>query len=174
MQKTMRPDDQRDELERSPTVALDVIGENGGETTLKQLENVPTVALELSAHDSPGEELSPGTVVAAGEDGRYITATFATASAVIGVVAAQGAGAGNTVVVGESRDGLVAVTVLGIVKTRATDAGGPIRPGDMLTVGPVAGTAARTDHPDGRTILGKALDTLEGEEGTVHVLLMHG
>jgi hypothetical protein len=82
--------------------------------------------------------------------------------------------------IGDSLRGQVPVAMMGVVPTKATAAGGAIRPGDMLTTSRTPGYAmlARPVRVHGvaiyapGTILGKALEPLRRGAGTIQVLLM--
>jgi hypothetical protein len=66
----------------------------------------------------------------------------------------------------------VPVAITGIVPTRVTSENGTIRPGDLLTTSSTPGYAMKaTTHPPG-TIVGKALETLDGGKGTIRVLVL--
>ena len=74
----------------------------------------------------------------------------------------------------------IPVAITGIVPTKVTAENGPIEPGDLLTTSSTSGHAMKAKpvsvggveiHPPG-TILGKALDSLDGERGVIRVLVM--
>ncbi len=90
-------------------------------------------------------------------------------------------------VLGADKDGVtrmdendIPVAIVGIVPTKVTDENGVIKPGDLLTTSSIAGHAMKASptlvngvaiYPTG-TILGKALEPLQGKVGVVKVLVM--
>ncbi len=117
------------------------------------------------------EPLEPGTVVAIGLDGRAVRATAERASAVMGVVASKPTIVGNSPGDAGARDGHVQVAILGIVDVAVSDGSGPIRPGDLLTVGAVPGTVRPAVRPSPGTVVGKALESSETGGGSIRMLV---
>jgi hypothetical protein len=117
------------------------------------------------------EPLEPGTVVAIGPDGRAVRATVERASAVMGVVATRPSVLGRLSPDLEPSDSYVQVAILGIVDVAVTDGSGSIRPGDLLTVGGVPGTAERAVWATPGTIVGKALEPHDEGEGSIRMLV---
>lgn len=115
--------------------------------------------------------MSPGTVAAIGEDGRLEPATSRRATAVMGVVASKPSIVGNSTGRPEDRRGHVQVAILGIVDVRASNASGPIRPGDLLTAGSQPGVAEKAVWALPGTVIGKALEPLDEDSGTVRMLV---
>jgi len=90
-------------------------------------------------------------------------------------------------VLGADKDGVtrmdendIPVAIVGIVPTKVTNENGPIRTGDLLTTSSTSGHAMKASptfvngvaiYPTG-TILGKALEPLQGSKGVVKVLVM--
>jgi len=116
------------------------------------------------------EGLNPGDVVALDVNGRLVRTTMAYQGSVVGVVSTK---PGYQSDLFENVPGAdkVPLAIVGIVPVRATAAGGPIRPGDMLTSSDVPGTAMRARRPRIGTIIGKAMQGLESGEGTVLLLV---
>ncbi len=67
--------------------------------------------------------------------------------------------------------GEVPVAIMGIVPCKVSAENGPIRPGDLLVTSSTAGHAMRDGNPKTGTVVGKALDTLEGGVGVIPVLV---
>ena len=65
----------------------------------------------------------------------------------------------------------VPVGVVGIVPVKVTAENGPIRIGDLLVTSSTPGHAMRDDAPSVGTVLGKAMESLEGGTGVITVLL---
>ena len=66
----------------------------------------------------------------------------------------------------------VSFAVAGIVTCNVDATAGAIRPGDLLVSSPNAGYAVRADAPSPGTIVGKALQALEGGTGTIRMLVV--
>jgi len=66
------------------------------------------------------------------------------------------------------------LALVGIVPMKATDEGGPIQPGDLLTTSPTPGYAMKWNQEDGTAcgLVGKALEPLNSGTGAIQVLLM--
>jgi hypothetical protein len=118
------------------------------------------------------EALEPGTVVAIGLDGTAVRATAERAHAVMGVVASKPSIVGNSPDEPGAAKGHVPVAILGIVHVKASTASGPIVPGDLLTAGGTPGTAEKAVWASPGTIIGKALQPLEADRGTIRMLVM--
>ena len=121
--------------------------------------------------------VEPGTVVSIDPtvEGRLIVSSEPYDHRVAGIVSGAG-GVEPGMLMGQ--EGTVAsgkhpIALTGRVYCRATAAGGPIRPGDLLTTSSVAGRAMRVADPSrGQgAILGKAMGSLERGEGLVLVLV---
>lgn len=66
----------------------------------------------------------------------------------------------------------IPLAITGIVPTKVTSEGGKIRTGDLLVTASAAGHAMRApEHPKPGTIVGKALEPLDGDEGKIEVLV---
>lgn len=66
----------------------------------------------------------------------------------------------------------VPVALAGRVPVKVDAGYGSVRPGDLLTPSPTPGHAMRADDPRPGTVIGKALEGLEGGTGTIRVLVM--
>ncbi len=116
-------------------------------------------------------ELTPGTVVGIGDDGRLEPATSMRARAVMGVVSDKPSIVGGAAIDADGNAGKVPVAILGIVEVRVSAASGPIRPGDLLTPGSEPGTAERAVWAYPGTIIGKALEALPAGSGSIRMLV---
>lgn len=92
-------------------------------------------------------------------------------TAVVGVYSTEpGVLAGAPDGVGEL--GGVPVAITGIVPCKVTAENGPIRRGDLLVTATRPGHAMRAgDHPAPGTVLGKAMQPLDGEYGVIEILV---
>jgi len=110
--------------------------------------------------------------------GMYRKARGPCSSWAAGVVSTQPGVLLGGEVLGPAFDGIEAgrapLALAGIVPVKVTDEGGPIRPGDLLVSSSTPGYAMRWDaHPEAcGALVGKALESLEGSEGVILVLLM--
>jgi hypothetical protein len=140
------------------------------------------VRVEAGAHAGPGaggaaSDVEPGTVVSIdpSHEGKLLVSREPYDHRVAGIVSGAG-GVKPGMLMGQ--DGTVAsgehpVALTGRVYCKATAAGGPIRPGDLLTTSSVPGYAMRVaDSARAQgAILGKAMGSLERGEGLVLVLV---
>src|SRR5262245_65002659 len=124
-----------------------------------------------------GESVEPGTVVSIDptHEGRLVVSREPYDHRVAGIVSGAG-GVKPGMLMGQ--DGTVAsgehpIALTGRVYCKATAAGGPIRPGDLLTTSSTPGCAMRVADPSRAqgAILGKAMGSLERGEGLVLVLV---
>jgi hypothetical protein len=154
----------------SPSSALDVVGDVtvSGNISAKYQDLAEWVAAALA--------ISPGTVVIQNPNGinSVIPSTESYDTRVAGVVSAN-----PGIVLGEAGDGKVRVATTGRVKVHADASHAPIRAGDLLVTSDKEGTAMRSEpievagvkiHRPG-TLIGKALEPLNGGEGEILVLL---
>ena len=127
--------------------------------------------------DVAAADLEPGTVVSIDPttEGRLIVSSEPYDHRVAGIVSGAG-GVKPGMLMGQ--DGTVAsgehpIALTGRVYCKATAAGGPIRPGDLLTTSSIPGRAMRVADPARAqgAILGKAMGSLERGEGLVLVLV---
>jgi hypothetical protein len=116
-------------------------------------------------------ELTPGTVVAIGDDGKLEPASDRRPRAVMGVVSAHPTIVGGAAMKNEGNAGKVAVAILGIVDVKASAGSGSIRPGDLLTAGSEPGTAEKAIWTSPGTVIGKALEALPSGAGTIRMLV---
>ncbi len=117
-----------------------------------------------------GETLEPGDVLAIDAAGELVRSTSAFQTSVIGVYSTRpGFVGGGPEAQGEGRAPLA---VIGIVPVKATDEGGAIAPGDRLSASSIAGHAmnAGNDPPVG-SLIGKALEPLQGDTGVIKMLV---
>ena len=118
-------------------------------------------------------KLEAGDVLIIGPDGLLARSGQAYQSTVVGVYSTQPgflAGSG-----GESDDtsNMVPLAVMGVVPVKVSTENGSVLPGDFLTSSSIPGYAMRAgDAPPLGTIIGKALESLEEETGTIHMLVM--
>jgi hypothetical protein len=72
----------------------------------------------------------------------------------------------------DSAETTVSVTLTGTVYCRVTNANGAIQPGDLLTTSAIPGHAMKvTDHEAARgAILGKAMESMDSEQGLILIL----
>jgi hypothetical protein len=120
--------------------------------------------------------LSPGTVVIVDSDGAntVLPSNQSYDTRVAGVVSAT-----PGIILGEQGEGKVKVATTGRVKVRVDATTAPIRIGDLLVTSDKEGVAMRSQPIDvaGRkihqpgTLIGKALEALDGGEGEILVLL---
>ena len=121
--------------------------------------------------------IEPGTVVSIDPttEGRLAVSREQYDHRVAGIVSGAGGvqpgmimGQEGTVATGEHP-----VALTGRVYCKATAAGGPIRPGDLLTTSSIPGHAMRVGNPARAqgAILGKSMSSLESGEGLVLVLV---
>ncbi|MCD4748869.1 MAG: hypothetical protein K8R59_05785, partial [Thermoanaerobaculales bacterium] len=116
-------------------------------------------------------DLEPGDVVVMTADGRLARSFEAHQASVVGVVSTQPGVLGD-LYRDVARQEKVPLAVIGIVPVKATTAGGPIRPGDMLTPSAIPGMAMRSRRIIPGTVIGKAMEGLESGEGTIRMLVM--
>jgi hypothetical protein len=117
------------------------------------------------------EGLVPGDVLVIAPDGRLARSSLAGDPAVAGVYSTRPAflGGGDTL----GAPGHVPLAIAGIVPVRASAEGGVIRPGELLTTSSTPGHAMRAGPAAGQgTVVGKALEGLEGGEGIIQMLVM--
>ncbi len=116
-------------------------------------------------------DLEPGDVVIMTADGKLARSFEAHQASVVGVVSTRPGFLGDLY-----RDldekAKVPLAVIGIVPVKVTAAGGPIRPGDMLTPSAVPGTAMRSRKIIPGTVIGKAMEGLGSGEGLIRMLVM--
>jgi hypothetical protein len=113
--------------------------------------------------------IEPGTVVVMGDLGykSVKTSTKAFDTSVVGIVSDN-----PSIVAGKvDSEKKAIIAMVGVVSVKVVDEGGSIKRGDLLTSSSVEGCARKADKYVGGTIIGKALENLEGEKGVVKVLV---
>ena len=122
-------------------------------------------------------EVSPGTVLVIGADGKLHTSTTAYDTGVAGIVStAPGVSLGAKE---EGNPGEMPIAVAGRVPCKVDASYGPIHPRDLLTTSNTPGYAMKAQPVNiggveiyrPGTVLGKAMGTLESGTGTIEVLV---
>lgn len=155
----------------SPSSRLDV----AGETTTNTLR-IRGGADVVEGFDSGGVDIESGMVVVLDptNEGRVVRSNRSYDPTVIGVVSGAG-GVLPGLHLGQAgvMDGTTLVAVSGRVNVRCTAENGHIRRGDLLTTAATPGHAMRVTDAcsSAGAIIGKALSSLEGEEGLVLLLV---
>jgi hypothetical protein len=125
----------------------------------------------------PGQaDLVPGDVLAIGQNGEMVRSTEAYQPTVVGVYSTDpGFVAGNKL----DEDGnsvepeRIPLAVLGVVPVKACTENGPVQPGDLLVASSTPGHAMKADeHPPTGTVIGKALEGLGEDIGTIQMMVM--
>jgi hypothetical protein len=116
--------------------------------------------------------LEPGDVLVVGFDGQLARSSAAYQPTVVGVYSTHPGFVG-----GSSGDadpaGKVPLAIGGIVPVKASAENGPIQPGDLLVASSTPGHAMKAGpNPAVGTVLGKALESLEGGSGLIQMLVM--
>lgn len=175
-------------LQRGPTAGHYIVATDGsdwkfwvdgtGVTHTKVLEILGGADFSERFDVQDGDAaIEPGTVVSIDpeREGRLEPSREAYDRRVAGIVSGAGGVKPGMIM---AQDGSIAsgehpVALTGRVYCRVTAAGGPIRPGDLLTTSDVPGLAMRVSDPARAqgAILGKAMGTLEEGEGLVLVLV---
>jgi len=113
--------------------------------------------------------LKPGTVVVMGDSG-YKSAKPSEKKndkTVIGVVS-DNAG----VIMGQINEASKAkIAMVGVVGVNVTNENGAIKKGDLLVTSDISGRAMRADNPQTGTVIGKALEDFNGQEGNIKALI---
>lgn len=113
----------------------------------------------------------PGDVLVVTADGTLARAFEPEQAAVVGVYSTR-PGVEADLWREVSSDRKVPVAVTGIVPVKVCDRAGPILPGDLLVSSPIPGVAMRGDDPRPGTVVGKALEPLDGGDGRIRMLVM--
>lgn len=159
---------------------LELFDVTGGEARRFRVTTAGEVYADGSFHSGGADfaelypascDMPPGTVAAIGKDGRLEPASSLRPTAVMGVVASNPSIVGNSSDDPGARRGHVPVAILGIVDVRASAASGPIRPGDLLAAGSEPGMAEKAVWARPGTVIGKALESLDGGESTIRMLV---
>lgn len=115
--------------------------------------------------------LEPGDVLVVGLDGELTRSTQAYQLTVVGVYSTQPGYLAGGMYLGE--DGYAPLAIVGIVPVKASAENGPISPGDLLVSSTTPGHAMRAgSNPPVGTVIGKALEGLDGGTGVIQVLVM--
>jgi hypothetical protein len=117
--------------------------------------------------------LEPGDVLVIGPDGRLARSEGAYAARVVGIYSARPSYLGNA---SRAEDpDYVPLALVGVVPVKASAENGPITPGDLLVAAATPGHVMRSDpNPPVGTVLGKALEALDGAQGSglIRMLVM--
>jgi hypothetical protein len=140
----------------------------GAEPGTCVVQNSPADFAEmLPAHQG----LEPGDVLVIGPDGRLARSTRPYQPTVIGVYSTQPGYLGS----GQHRGsaGYAPLAVVGVVPVRASAENGAITAGDLLVASATPGHAMKaSSNPPVGTVIGKALEGLNGGIGTILMLVM--
>jgi len=117
--------------------------------------------------------LLPGTVVVMGDEG-YKSVKPCSKSydkTVVGIVSDNPSIIAGRTDADNKNPEKVVVAMMGVVKVKVTAMGGSIERGDLLTTSSVSGYAMKASSAKQGTIIGKALEDLEGDRGEIRVLV---
>jgi len=115
------------------------------------------------------ENVTPGTVMVIGEDGKLQPSTTSNDTKVAGIVSTSpGVTLGTN---NNGNPGEQIIAVAGRVPCKVDASNGPIHPRDLLTTSDKPGYAMKATDPKVGTILGKAMGTLESGTGTIEVIV---
>jgi hypothetical protein len=137
--------------------------------------NVPTA--DVAEYMPVTKDVTPGTVMIIGEDGKLAESTMAYDIRVAGIVStAPGVSLGTK---DTGNPGEEQIAVAGRVPCKVDASYGAIHPGDVLTTSPDPGYAMKAEPVDiggikiyrPGTVLGKAMGTLEDGTGVIEVLV---
>jgi hypothetical protein len=119
------------------------------------------------------EPLEPGTVVAMCDLGHKSVRPSETAydKTVIGVVSDNPSIIAGRIDLDKEDQNKVIVAMAGVVSVKVNNDNGSIRRGDLLTSSSVKGYAMKADSGRSGTMIGKALENLEGRSGKIKVLI---
>jgi hypothetical protein len=115
------------------------------------------------------KNVSAGTVLIIGEDGKLQPSTTSYDTRVAGIVSTAPGVALGTKENGNPGEQIIAVA--GRVPCMVDASSTPIHAGDLLTTSDTPGYAMKAARPQIGTILGKAMGTLESGTGTIEVLV---
>ncbi|MEJ2190005.1 MAG: hypothetical protein P8Y93_11470 [Acidobacteriota bacterium] len=120
--------------------------------------------------------LEPADVLAIGPDGRMVRTSTAFQRSVAGVYATEPGfigGAGESAYGDSMKTDRIPLAVVGIVPTKVTAENGAIRPGDLLVATSTPGHAMRGgDDPPNGSVIGKALEALDGDAGQIRIMVV--
>jgi hypothetical protein len=126
-------------------------------------------AADVAEYMPVTENVTPGTVLVIGEDGKLKTSTTAYDTGIAGIVSTAPGVTLGTKEGGNPGEQIIAVA--GRVPCKADTSNGPIHPRDLLTTSRNPGYAMKATNPQVGTVLGKAMGTLESGTGTIEVLV---
>lgn len=128
---------------------------------------VPTA--DVAEYMPVAENVTPGTVLVIGDDGKLQPSTIAYDTRVAGIVSTT---PGVTLGIKENGNpGEQIIAVAGRVPCKVDAGSAPIHAGDLLTTSDNPGYAMKATNPQIGTVLGKAMGTLESGTGTIEVLV---
>jgi hypothetical protein len=118
------------------------------------------------------ESLEPGDVLVIGEDGKLARSTQPYQENVAGVRATKPGLLGGAQD-GADLTGKTPLAVVGVVPVKVTAENGSIKPGDKLTASSTPGHAMKArSHAEIGTVIGKALQKLDGKRGVIEMLVI--
>jgi hypothetical protein len=124
---------------------------------------------DIAEYMPVADDVTPGTVLVIGEDGKLRISTSAYDTRVAGIVSTS---PGVTLGIKDyGNHGEQIIAVAGRVPCNADATHAPIHAGDLLTTADNPGYAMKAMNPQIGTILGKAMGTLESGTGTIEVLV---
>jgi hypothetical protein len=116
--------------------------------------------------------LEPGDVLVIGEDGKLARCTQPYQENVAGVHATKPGLLGGAQD-GADLTGKIPLAVVGVVPVKVTNENGYIKPGDKLTSSSTAGHAMKAGrHAEIGTVIGKALEGFDGQQGVIQMLVI--
>jgi hypothetical protein len=159
----------------SPAYKLDVAGNINSSATITG-NNIVAKYQDVAEWVPSAEQLPAGTVVVldSTKSNQVISSSVSYDTRVAGVISEQ-----PGIALGEKSDNKVLVATTGRVRVKVDASRAPIHIGDLLVTSDIPGVAMKSErvniggvqiHRPG-TIIGKALEPLEKESGTVLVLL---
>ena len=119
---------------------------------------------------SAGDGLEPADVLVIDSDGRLTGSSQAYSTAVVGVYSTEPAFVGGKGI-DEDTTNKVPLAIMGIVPVKASAENGGIQPGDLLTTSSTLGHAMKATEMRLGTLIGKALESLESDTGTIKMLV---
>jgi hypothetical protein len=124
---------------------------------------------ELAQYQPVSEPVEAGDVLVADEfqPGAFRRGDKPSDATIVGVVASE-----TAVQVGPRAGGTAPIAVAGIVRCKVDASYGAIQAGDLLAASATRGYAMRAGEAIPGTILGKALEPLDGGTGTIKILVM--
>lgn len=136
---------------------------------LKVTGTIDFAGADVAEEFSAPEQYAAGTVLVIGDNGYRSAKVSSRAydSTVIGVVSDNPA-----VVMGKATgENKAIVAIAGVIKVKVTASNGKIIKGDLLTTSAIAGYAMKATENKLGTIIGKALEDLQGNRGEIMTLI---